>query len=88
MRKFAIIIMLITISLISKSSNLSVYYYYSPFYNSEVGTYLETYITVIGNSAVFKKNESGKYQAIVEVTMLFKQEDNVKEYRKYNLKSP
>jgi len=88
MRKFAIIIMLITISLISKSSNLSVYYYYSPFYNSEVGTYLETYITVIGNSAVFKKNENGKYQAIVEVTMLFNQEDNVKEYRKYNLKSP
>ncbi|PIV63127.1 MAG: hypothetical protein COS14_00885, partial [Bacteroidetes bacterium CG02_land_8_20_14_3_00_31_25] len=70
-----------------KSADLSAYYYYSPFYNSEVGTYLETYITVIGNSAVFKKNENGKYQAVVEVTMLFNQEGKVKEFRKYNLKS-
>lgn len=88
MRKFTIIILATLISLPVKSANLSVYYYYSPFYNSEVGTYLETYITVIGKSAVFKKNENGKFQAIVEITMLFNQESKVKEFRKYNLKSP
>lgn len=88
MRKFAFVIFLLTIGLLAKSTNLSVYYYSSSFYNSEVGTYLETYIAIIGNSAVFKKNENGKYQAIVEVTMLFNQEGNVKEFKKYNLKSP
>lgn len=88
MRKFAIIILFMSFSWFSKSTNLSVYYYYAPFYNFEVGTYLETYITVIGNSAIFKKNENGKYQAVVEVTMLFNQEGKVKEFRKYNLKSP
>ena len=72
----------------SMSSDLQVYYYYSPFYNAEVGNYIETYITVVGNSAVFKKNENGKYQAVVEVTMLFNQEGTVKEFRKFNLKSP
>ena len=87
MRKFVFVLVLITMSWLLKSADLSAYYYYSPFYNSEVGTYLETYITVIGNSAVFKKNENGKYQAVVEVTMLFNQEGKVKEFRKYNLKS-
>ncbi len=72
----------------SRSSDLQVYYYYSPYYNSEAGTYIETYLTVIGSSLEFKKNEKGKYQAVIEVTMLFNQEGNVKEFRKYNLKSP
>ncbi len=88
MRKLYVFILLTLISWQSMSSDLSVYYYYAPFYNSEVGNYLETYLTVIGNTAVFKKNENGKYQATLEVTMLFNQDGKVQEFKKYNLKSP
>jgi GWxTD domain-containing protein len=88
MKKIIIFLFMILSAWQSMSSDLQVYYYYSPFYNTEVGNYIETYTTVVGNSAVFKKNENGKYQAVVEVTMLFNQEGTVKEFRKFNLKSP
>jgi GWxTD domain-containing protein len=88
MKKLGVFILLSLIYWQSKSADLSIYYYYAPFYNSEVGTYLETYLTVVGNSAVFKKNENGKYQASVEITLLFNQDGKVKEFRKYVLKSP
>ena len=88
MKKFSFVLMLLAIAWQSRSSDLQVYYYYAPFYNSTVGNYIETYFTVVGNSAVFVKNETGKYQATIEVTMLFNQDGVVKEFRKYNLKSP
>jgi len=88
MKKIGFVLMLLSMVWQSRSSDLQAYYYYAPFYNSTVGNYIETYLTVIGNSAVFVKNENGKYQATIEVTMLFNQEGTVKEFRKFNLKSP
>lgn len=88
MKKLGVFILLTLIYWQSKSSDLSVYYYYSPFYSAEVGNYIETYLTVVGNSAEFTKEENGKYKAMVEITMLFNQDGQVKEFRKYNLKSP
>jgi len=81
------LIFCISVLLIS-ANNISVYYYYSTFFNPESGSYIETYTTVIGNSVSFKKNENNKYQSVVEITLLFKQDNVVKEFKKYNLKSP
>lgn len=88
MKKISIVLILLSMAWQSISSDLQVYYYYAPFYNSSVGNYIETYLTIVGNSAVFIKNENGKYQAIIEITMLYNQEGVVKEFKKYNLKSP
>lgn len=62
---------------------------YIPFYSPiQHSAYIETYITVIGNSTIFKLNKNNKYQSSVEITMLFKQDGVIKEFKKYNLNSP
>ncbi len=60
---------------------------YSSFYSPEHGPYFETYLSVHGNSVCFVKNQNGKYQATIEITMLFKQNDSIKDFKKYNLYS-
>ncbi len=61
---------------------------YASFYSPEHGPYFETYLSVYGKSVYFVKNQNGKYQATIEITMLFKQNDSIKDFKKYNLYSP
>ena len=61
---------------------------YSSFYSPVHGPYFETYLSVYGKSVQFLKNQNGKYQATIEITMLFKQNDSIKNFKKYNLNSP
>jgi GWxTD domain-containing protein len=68
-------------------ANLEVYFMYATF-NSPDGPYIETYLSTIGNSAVFVKNENNKFQSEIEITMIFKKADSVVAIDKYNLKSP
>lgn len=49
--------------------------------------YLETYISVMGNTVSFKKNNEGQYQGQVEVGMLFLQGDKIAASKKYILTS-
>jgi GWxTD domain-containing protein len=72
----------------SKPDNLRAYLSYSTFYSPEHGPYLETYLSVLGNSVVFVRKDNGKFQGMVMITMLFKQKDSIKDFRKYELLSP
>lgn len=60
---------------------------YSSFYSPDQGSYLETYLAVNGQSVYFVKNQNGKYQATIEVVMIFKQNDTIKNFKKYDLYS-
>ncbi|MCX6231521.1 MAG: GWxTD domain-containing protein [Bacteroidetes bacterium] len=60
---------------------------YSSFYSPEHGPYFETYLLVYAKSVNFIKNQNGKSQATIEITMLFKQNDSIKDFKKYDLKS-
>src|SRR6056297_2363943 len=62
-------------------------YFHHAAYDSPEGPYLETYLSIIGNTASFVKTDKG-YQAEIEITMLFKLQDSIREYKKYLLKSP
>ncbi len=68
-------------------SPLKAYLSYASFYAPEHGPYLETYLSVLGKSVQFVKNENGKFQGTVVVTMLFKQNDSIKGFMKYELNS-
>jgi GWxTD domain-containing protein len=68
-------------------ASLEVYFMYATF-NSPDGPYLETYLSTIGKTAVFVKNTNGKFQAEIEITMVFKKGEEVITVNKYNLKSP
>jgi len=71
-----------------KAQGVDAYFYYAPFYTQKTGTYIETYIAIAGNSVNYTMNSDSALQAEVEVTMLFKNVDQVKEYRKFKIVSP
>ncbi|HEU4718014.1 MAG TPA: GWxTD domain-containing protein [Bacteroidia bacterium] len=50
--------------------------------------YVETYMSVVGNSVVYQKNTNGKYQASVDVFLTFTQDDSIKSVKRYILNSP
>lgn len=69
------------------SQNLQALFYHASFLHPSEGPYVESYLKVFGPSAVYMLNEDGQYQASLEVTIMFKQEDEIKDFRKYNLVS-
>lgn len=87
-RIFTLLFSLIVIFTYSQE-NLNAFFYSSPFYTPEHGPYIETYMAIVGESVNFIETEHDKLvQATIEITMLFKQNKEIKDFRKYNLKSP
>ena len=72
---------------ISQATNIQANFTYCSFYNQEKGPYLETYLSLVGESLVYHKNENGQFQAGVEVVLIFKQAEKIIDYKKYNLLS-
>jgi GWxTD domain-containing protein len=70
------------------AKKLQAFMSYSTFNSPTDGPYIETYLTVVGNSVVFVRNANGKYQGTIEVTLIFSQKDVVKQFKKINLLSP
>lgn len=84
--KHTVVVILVTFSQVLQAG-LKAYLSYSTFSAPQTGPYIETYLTVIGQSIIYKKNANGKFQGIVEVSLVFKQNDSIKNARKYNLHS-
>ncbi|MFH1159987.1 MAG: GWxTD domain-containing protein [bacterium] len=83
---------IISLSLFLSSSgadarNLWAYLSYATF-SSPDGPYIETYLSVDASTVLFVRQEDGNYQAAVNIIMTFKQNDEIKAYKKYELKSP
>ena len=70
------------------NAQMPAYLYYCTFSTPDGKPYVETYISVYGNSISFKKNAKGKYQGMVEVGILFTKNGAIKDSKKYNLMSP
>lgn len=90
MRKYLILAMLTCCMLVNSSVSANVVAYLSTSSFNVPGKvpYYETYMSVIGNSLVFVKNASGKYQGAVDITIQFLQNGEVKNAGKYSLNSP
>lgn len=74
---------------VAQEKRLQAYLLFSTFNSPNDGPYVETYLSVVGNSVIFKQLENGKYQGEIEVTMIFKDKsDAVANYGKYTLSSP
>src|SRR5688572_15948494 len=58
------------------------------FSTPDQNTYIETYLSIIGNSVRYVKNTNGKYQASVDIRMSIMKDDSLKDYRRYVLNSP
>lgn len=70
------------------AGRLQAYMSYATFLSPADGPYIETYMIVTGNSVVLKKNANGKFQGVLEITLIFRQDSVIKDFKKYNLLSP
>ncbi|MEZ4883775.1 MAG: GWxTD domain-containing protein [Chitinophagales bacterium] len=61
---------------------------YAIFSTPDQKSYIETYLLVPSTDVKFVAIENGKYQAAVEVTILFKQGEKIIQFDKYLLHSP
>ncbi len=57
------------------------------FYLPDGKSYVETYILIPSSDVTFAKNKDAKLQAKIEITMLFKQEEQIVKFDKYVLNS-
>ncbi|MCK4664493.1 MAG: GWxTD domain-containing protein [Bacteroidales bacterium] len=91
MKKIILISFLVFISIFSKATEtkyLNAYFHYATYTTPDNNPYIETYLTIAGNTVIFNEPENNNLQASIEITMLFVQDSIIKEFRKYNLKSP
>lgn len=71
----------------ASAHSLRAYLSHASFCSPEQGPYIETYLSILGKSVQFVKNGNGNFQGTVMVTLLFKQNDTIKEFRKYDLQT-
>jgi GWxTD domain-containing protein len=68
--------------------NILAYLSYTTFNSPSDGPYIETYLSILGESIVFIPKEDGKFQGAVEVTIIFKQGEEIIDFDKYEIYSP
>lgn len=72
-----------------QKKTLNSYISYATFNMPGDGTpYVETYITFDKSSLAYVKNAEGQFSATIDVTIMFKQGESVKNFGKYSLSSP
>jgi GWxTD domain-containing protein len=75
-------------SLSVQAKRMQAFLSYSTFMSPADGPYIETYMIVVGKSVHFVKNQNNKFQSTIEITLIFKKDSVIKDFKKYNLLSP
>jgi GWxTD domain-containing protein len=88
MKKIIIFVFCSIISFSLSAKSLQAYLSYTTFNSPTDGPYIETYLTVLGSSVDYVKKDNGKFQATVEIMMIFKKDGVIKDFKKTNLLSP
>ncbi len=82
---FSLILIILFSASFAQKGSLRAYLSHAAFYVPEQGPFIETYLSILGSSVQFVKTENGKFQGTVLVTMLFSQNDSIKQFSKYEL---
>lgn len=72
----------------SRAKNLKAYLSYYTFNTPENEPYIETHISVLGNSVQYVKTTTNNYQGSIGITIIIKQGEKVYKAEKFNLLSP
>ncbi len=88
--KFILILVFTIFSFLKQgfSENLQATFQYAVFKSIEKGPYVETYLTIRGNTAKFIMNNNKKYQSFIEITYIFKQDGEIISFSKNIINSP
>ena len=87
MKKILFLALIFSLPFCLEAKNLWAFLTYGTF-NSPEGSFVETYLSIAGNSVKYLKKENGKFQATVNILMTFKQNGEIKKFGKYELNSP
>ena len=87
MKKIVVVALFFTL-IADVEAQITAYFSHCGFNTPDNKPYMETYLSVFGNSVSFKKNAKGQYQGMVEVEILFSKNGAIKASKKYNLLSP
>jgi len=82
------IFVFVMLSVTGNSQNMKAYLSYSIFNTPTDEPYIETYLTIDGNSIGYQRLDDGNYQGSINVQMLFKIGDSIVNYAKYELSGP
>ena len=87
---FSLMVMLGSMVYAQQKKTLNSYISYATFNmpGDDATPYVETYITYDKSSLVYVKNDNGQFNANINVTILFKQGESIKNFGKYSLSSP
>jgi GWxTD domain-containing protein len=89
MKKIALsLVFVLSAVLYANAGNVRAYLTYAAFNLPGKQPYLETYLSVIGNTTFFVKNGAGKYQGTIDIAIAFIQNGEIKSAQKYTLNSP
>jgi GWxTD domain-containing protein len=82
-----LVVLMITVRLIASGTGVRAYISHAAFTIPGESPYMETYLSVLAKSLKFVKNQNDKFQSSVQVTLLIKQNNVIKDFRKFNLLS-
>jgi GWxTD domain-containing protein len=92
MKSYFFALCLLIISVINpikaQDKDIMPFFSYATFYSPEQGSYIETYLSILGKSVYFTNTTDNKYQAQIELTYLIKKEENIVDFKKIVLNSP
>jgi GWxTD domain-containing protein len=88
MKRLFFIVIMLSAAAYANAKEVTANLTWSAFSTPDHKTFVETYMSIIGNSVEYKKNKNGSYQASVEVLMTITENDSIKAIRKYILASP
>ena len=76
--------------IIAQEKNINAFISYGTFNvtDENASPYLETYISFDCSSLVYVKGSDGQYDASINLTIIFKQGESIKNYDKYTVTSP
>ncbi|HEV7229848.1 MAG TPA: GWxTD domain-containing protein [Bacteroidia bacterium] len=87
-RLFSVLLPLFLICSCLHAQELSALLLWKSFSTPDNKPYVETYLSVSGNTAVYVKTVKGKKQASIDIGITFSQGNSIKAYKKYVLSSP
>lgn len=86
--RYSLILCLVFTSTILEAKNLKAYLSFYTFNTPENEPYLETHISVVGNSVSYAQLANKSFQGSIGITILIKQKDAIIKVEKLNLLSP
>ncbi len=86
--RISILIIILFLNVNLFADGLKAYLSYASFYTLDGKCYVETYLSVNGNSVKYVKSPDGKWYGKVNIQIIFTKNDSIVNFNKYELKSP